>query len=225
MASPFFEHDFSLIPIHPTQTAIQTKLAINKPGDIYELEADRVTEEVMLISDPPLQHACSGGGYAKCQTERTGPEYSVSLQTKPVQASDTEQIAAPLIVDEVLRSPGQPLDRATRAFMEPRFGHDFSRVRVHSGVAAEQSARDVNARAYTVGHDIVFGAGVFTPGTHEGRRLIAHELTHVVQQSGWFNGDNERSDKDREIILEIASKALAPYQPRSEPESKPKSSN
>ena len=68
--------------------------------------------------------------------------------------------------------------------MGQRFGHDFSRVRVHSGGAAEQSARDVNANAYTVGHNIVFGAGRFAPGTHEGRRLIAHELTHVVQQSG-----------------------------------------
>ena len=68
--------------------------------------------------------------------------------------------------------------------MEQRFGHDFSRVRVHSGAAAEQSARDVNANAYTVGHDIVFGAGRFAPGTYEGRRLIAHELTHVLQQGG-----------------------------------------
>ena len=70
--------------------------------------------------------------------------------------------------------------------MEQRFGYDFSRVRVHSGAAAEQSARDVNAHAYTVGHNIVFGAGGFAPGTHEGRRLMAHELTHMIQQ-----GDSE----------------------------------
>ena len=76
--------------------------------------------------------------------------------------------------------------------MGQRFGHDFSRVRVHSGGAAEQSARDVNANAYTVGHNIVFGAGRFAPGTHEGRRLIAHELTHVVQQSG---ADGIREEK------------------------------
>jgi hypothetical protein len=88
----------------------------------------------------------------------------------------------PPIVHEVLRSPGQPLDSATRAFMEPRFGHDFSHVRVHSDAAAEQSAREVNANAYTAGHNIVFGAGRFAPGTHTGRRLIAHELAHVVQQ-------------------------------------------
>ena len=93
-------------------------------------------------------------------------------------------MTAPPIVHEVLRSPGQPLDPVTRAFMEPRFGHDFSRVRVHSGAVAEQSARDVNANAYTVGHDIVFECRLVSPGTHEGRRLIAHELTHVVQQSG-----------------------------------------
>jgi len=66
--------------------------------------------------------------------------------------------------------------------MEQRFGYDFSRVRVHSGAAAEQSAQDVNANAYTVGHDVVFGAALFAPGTHAGQRLLAHELTHVVQQ-------------------------------------------
>ena len=67
--------------------------------------------------------------------------------------------------------------------MEPRFGHDFGPVRVHSGVAAEQSAWDMNAQAYTVGQDIVFGTGRFAPGTNEGRWLLAHELAHVVQQS------------------------------------------
>jgi hypothetical protein len=85
-------------------------------------------------------------------------------------------------VHEVLRSPGQPLDANTRAFMEPRFGHDFSRVRVHSDASAAESARAVNALAYTVGQDIVFEAGRYAPGASEGRRLLAHELTHVVQQ-------------------------------------------
>ncbi len=89
----------------------------------------------------------------------------------------------PPIVHEVLRSPGQPLDAETRAFMEPRFGHDFSRVRVHMDATAAESARAVNARAYTVGRNVVFGANQYAPGTHEGRRLITHELTHVVQQS------------------------------------------
>lgn len=85
-------------------------------------------------------------------------------------------------VHDVLRSPGQPLDAATRAFMEPRFAHDFSRVRVHTDGRAAESARAARAHAYTVGQNIVFGAGNFAPATEVGRRLLAHELTHTVQQ-------------------------------------------
>jgi Domain of unknown function (DUF4157) len=84
----------------------------------------------------------------------------------------------------VVPAGGRELDAATRAFMEPRFGFDFSRVRVHDGPAGAQSARELSARAYTAGHHLVFGAGEYAPATHEGRRLIAHELAHVVQQAG-----------------------------------------
>jgi len=91
---------------------------------------------------------------------------------------------APPIVHDVLRSPGQPLDAATRASMEPRFGHDFSKVRIHADARANESARSVNALAYTVGPQIVFGAGLYQPGAASGQRLLAHELTHVVQQHG-----------------------------------------
>lgn len=142
---------------------IQTKLSVNAPGDQYEQEADRVADQVLVkpahpeVSCIPL-HIQRYSGQANGQTE-----------------------AAPASVDQTLAGSGRPLDPALRQDMEQRFGHDFSRVRVHSDVAAEQSARDVNAHAYTVGHDIVFGAR-FTPETHEGRRLLAHELTHVVQQ-------------------------------------------
>jgi Domain of unknown function (DUF4157) len=88
----------------------------------------------------------------------------------------------PTIVDDVLRSPGQPLDAGTSAFMEPRFGYDFSQVRVHTDAQAAESARAVNALAYTVGRNVVFGAGQYAPETSEGQRLMAHELSHVVQQ-------------------------------------------
>ena len=90
--------------------------------------------------------------------------------------------AVPSIVHEVVRSPGQPLDDATRSFMEPHFGHDFSRVRVHTDSKATESARAVNALAYTVGHDVVFGCGQYAPRLPAGEQLLAHELTHVVQQ-------------------------------------------
>jgi hypothetical protein len=96
----------------------------------------------------------------------------------------------PPIVHDVLRSPGRPLDAATRAFMEPRFGHDFSRVRVRIDAKAAESARVLNALAYTVGPDVVFGAGQYAPHTKAGDELLAHELTHTVQQQ--HRGGNSR---------------------------------
>jgi hypothetical protein len=90
---------------------------------------------------------------------------------------------APSIVHDVLRSSGQPLDAATRQFFEPRFSHDFSRVRIHADEKAAHSAREVSALAYTVGSNVVFAAGQYRPSSPAGRQLIAHELTHVVQQS------------------------------------------
>jgi hypothetical protein len=90
----------------------------------------------------------------------------------------------PPIVYNVLNGPGQPLAADTRAFFEPRFGHDFSRVRVHTGSSAAASADAVNARAYTVGHNVVFASGVYAPHTVTGRRFLAHELVHVIQQRG-----------------------------------------
>jgi hypothetical protein len=93
---------------------------------------------------------------------------------------------APDIVGEVLRSPGSPLDAQARAFMEPRFKQDFSRVRVHTGARADESARAVGALAYTVGPHVVFGAGRYAPETAAGRRLLAHELAHTIQQRDGF---------------------------------------
>jgi hypothetical protein len=88
----------------------------------------------------------------------------------------------PSLVHDVLRLPGRPLEAATRTFMEPRFGCDFGRVRIHADARAAESARAVNALAYTVGRDVVFGSGQYAPQTGAGRRLLAHELAHVVQQ-------------------------------------------
>src|SRR5262249_26939685 len=91
--------------------------------------------------------------------------------------------AIPDVVHDVLSSPGERLDHATRTLMEPRFGRDLSHVRVHADSNAAESARAVNALAYTVGRDVVFAAGKYSPSTSEGRGLLAHELTHVVQQA------------------------------------------
>jgi uncharacterized protein DUF4157 len=107
--------------------------------------------------------------------QRTTRRSEARVQTKPV---------APAIVHEVLHSPGKELDPTTRAFMEERLGHDFSRVRVHVDGRSIESAQAVNALAYTVGRDVVFGAGQYQPMTAAGRHILAHELAHVVQQGG-----------------------------------------
>jgi hypothetical protein len=182
-ASPRFGHDFSRVPIHPPAAgAIQTKLEINQPGDDYEQEADRVAERVMRMLEPQLQRACGGEG-PKCRTEQLGRAQE-HLQTKRVGSGDLGDTAVPPIVQEVLRSPGRPLDLATRALMEPRFGHHFAKVRVHTNDRAAESAEAMNALAYTVGNNIVFGAGQYVPTSSRGQRLLAHELAHVVQQNG-----------------------------------------
>ncbi len=148
------------------QLSLQTKLKVGEPGDAYEREADRVADQMMA------DHARPAVGGAPLRIQRFSGQ------------SNGQVGAAPASVDHALASHGSPMQPALRQDMEQRFGYDFSRVRVHTGMAAEQSARDVNAHAYTVGQNIVFGAGRFAPGTREGRQLIAHELTHVAQQSG-----------------------------------------
>jgi Domain of unknown function (DUF4157) len=182
-AIPRSGHDFGRIPVHaPAAGVIQTKLAINKPGDEYEQEADHISEQVMRMAEPQLQGAC-GGGCPKCLTEQPGQEHK-RLQTKRVGSNDLGRGVVPSIVDEVLRSPGESLDPETRANMGPRFGYDFSNVRVHTNEQAAKSARAVNALAFTVGHNIVFGAGQHAPFSSAGQKLLAHELAHVVQQGG-----------------------------------------
>ena len=111
------------------------------------------------------------------RTGTTEPAWHPML-AKPAAAQ------SPANVSRVLESPGQPLDRGTRAFMEPRFRHDFGGIRVHTGRQAEDSAQAQGAAAYTLGRHIVFGAGQYRPATEAGRRLVAHELAHALQQAG-----------------------------------------
>lgn len=176
-----------------TSAPLQSKLAVNEPGDEHEREADHVADTVMRTPGPfhreapgaqsagvpSLQRQCACGGSESmcgaCQEER-----EVKLQRAPARNSSAGD--APPIVHEVLRSPGQPLDPQTRAFMEPRFGRDFSRVQIHADERAGQSALAVNARAYTVGDHIAFAPGEYAGSSESGRRLLAHELSHVVQQ-------------------------------------------
>ena len=173
-----------------SRIALQRKLAVGAVDDPLEREADRVADKLMRTPHPAAAVTASGAPVLrrKCSCQGSGEHCAACsakqeevLQRKATNAAMPTEV--PPIIHEVLRSPGQPLDPAMRAFFEPRLGYDLSRVRVHSSSAAQQSARDVNAQAYTVGHNMVFGAGKYAPETNEGRRLLAHELAHVVQQS------------------------------------------
>jgi hypothetical protein len=171
--------------------AIQAKLTVSQVDDPYEREADRVADQVTRMPDPQasgdalsVTPVTSYRAQRKCAECREEDEEG-RLQRKESSAAEAPGTVPPM-VHEALNSPGQPLDAATRAYAEPRFGYDFSRVRIHTDAQAAESARAMNAAAYTVGSDVMFDRGQHAPETVEGRNLLAHELTHVVQQS---NGD------------------------------------
>lgn len=167
------QHSFGSVAVHRRAgIGVQPKLKVNEPGDRYEQEADRVADQVMRMPTRSLQR------------QEVSEEEDDFLQRKSTGQDRAGGRDAPGHVRETISGTGHPLDAATRAYMEPRFGRDFGDVRVHTGGSAAASAGDINARAYTVGHDVVFGAGEYAPDSSAGRRLIAHELTHVVQQRG-----------------------------------------
>jgi hypothetical protein len=132
-------------------------------------QAQKPTKASISQTSGVLQRRCD-----KCRKKK-----KTTLQRAAIHSASE---SVPPIVHEVLRLPGAPLDAATRAFMEPRFGHDFSGVRVHTDEKAANSAKAADALAYTVGQNIVFGLGHYAPDRISGKKLLAHELTHVVQQ-------------------------------------------
>ena len=151
--------------------AIQPKLAVSAPDDPYEREADRVADHVMRMSERQVQRACSACNGASVDEEQI--QRRADRDASPAKAADG--IGAPL-------GTGRALEPDVRRFFEPRYGVDFSAVRVHTDSSADAAARSVSALAFTLGRDLVFRAGQYAPHSGAGRRLLAHELTHVVQQ-------------------------------------------
>jgi Domain of unknown function (DUF4157) len=159
---------------------IQAKLKVGDVNDPLEYEADRVAEQVTRM--PAAEVALTSERSQinrKCDACEDEEE---KLQRKPARTAEVVASESPDIVHDVLQSPGHHLDKSTRDFFEPRFGHDFSHVRVHVDAEAGASARSIGALAYTKGFSIVFGPGQYSPQSEDGRRLLAHELAHVVQQ-------------------------------------------
>jgi hypothetical protein len=162
--------------------AAPDRLRIGQANDSCEREAERVASHVMAggIANRDWSFSrMSVGTPGSSGGDREAGKAKETLQRKSEGAAETG--IAPAAVHDVLGSPGQPLDAATRNFFEPRFGHDLSNVRVHTGERAAESARSVQAEAYTVGHDVVLDSG-HAPGGAGDRRLLAHELVHTVQQ-------------------------------------------
>jgi hypothetical protein len=159
--------------------APQTKLTVNRPGDRYEQEAARIVDRVMRMKD-----------LSEPSGLRSGSE---GLQRMCAECEEEEQLQISTGTEARIRSlddQGRPLPTGVRSYFEPRFGHDFSRVRVHANRGATMLAGRLNARAFTVGRHILFGNGQYAPNSRSGRHLLAHELTHVVQQTE-FAGTGE----------------------------------
>jgi hypothetical protein len=186
-------HDFGHVRVQSASPpAIQYKLTINQPGDRYEEEADRVATRVTGMAQPGMAKGLNGRDCESAPPEgaaRDQREDEDMVMAQPAAGGLTaggSAAVAPSLAGSLAgtRGGGSPLPDATRSFMEPRFGHDFGSVRVHTDDRAASMARALNAEAFTLGGDIYFGPGRYTPATSSGQWLLAHELTHVVQQNG-----------------------------------------
>jgi hypothetical protein len=178
---------------------LQAKLRIGQPGDKYEQEADRIAEQVMRMPEPALalKRRCPFAKGPSCKEKKE------ILQTKEVSGKMTQSSPAAESRINSLRGSGQPLPESVNAFFKPRFGTDFSRVRMHTDAKAVEATRAINAHAFTVGNEMMFGKGQYEPESMPGKKLIAHELTHVMQQDNGvsfkqfpnFNTNDMRKDK------------------------------
>lgn len=202
--------------------AIQPKLTIGAPNDRLEREADRVADEVLKMPAPQAGGPTVQGMCTECEEEletgriqRMCDECSEEVQRQPLEEEEEEILAkrrpgrSPLLGPELAgriqraTTGGEPLGAANRSFFDPRFGRDFSRVRVHRNAEAGELASSIGARAFTIGNSIFFGQGEYHPFTSAGRKLMAHELTHVAQQ-GW--APNSRSPV-RAVLLDDGASA------------------
>lgn len=198
----------SRVGVSPIKHRLQAKLTVNNPGDQYEQEADRVADLVMRMPEPAirLQRKCGCGGSTPGEPCEECAGDTPPLQRQVSVENSASATTAPFVVHEVLRSPGQPLDQSTRSFFERRLHRDFSSVQVHTDGRASESAQSVNALAYTVGNNIVFGTGKYAPETTQGKKLIAHELTHVLQQRGL------QTSVQRQVVDESTCTTRAPHE-------------
>lgn len=220
---------------------LQPKLIIGAPDDKYEQEADRIADQVMRISSaagtvpPPVGSNGPGSGviqrrcvscdtqYSQAEQQQRPPDVGNLCPKCRVRAKARSKSktggAGTVTADfargvQALRGGGRPLPETTRTFLESRFGHDFSQVRIHADARAASLARDINAKAFTTGHDVVFGAGAYRPHSRAGRHLLAHELTHTLQQqgAGWIQrAPGDGVGEVTKVVINLSSGVVKVY--------------
>jgi len=201
--------------------AIQAKLRVSQPGDADELEADRVADRVTASLEPPAIHRkcnCEGGEASCPACEEEEVEQAKGIHRKASSSSDGGESVSSGFLQSIC--PGHPLDSSTRGFMESRLGRDFGDVRIHTGDRAAKSAQSIQARAYTFQRDVVFDSGAYAPRSAEGKKLLAHELAHVVQQGKGSNSNRLQRAADTAQTQQTQQTQPAqqpPQQQKSEP--------
>ena len=220
---PSTSHSLSKISLFPSSPfLIQTKLSINTPNDKYEQEADRIAEQVMRMPEPKVQRKCTSCGKVKEETIQRKPLTqeispvsllpilpSLKVQRRCAECEEEKMLqrktqgqaggmASAALTQQIqnTKGGGQPMNANTRQFMESRFGVDFEGVRIHTGSRATRMNEEVDARAFTVGRDVYFNQGEFIPNSLKGKWLLAHELTHTLQQhQSLVSNSIQREDK------------------------------
>ncbi|HEY9670424.1 MAG TPA: DUF4157 domain-containing protein [Waterburya sp.] len=178
-----FHHDFSRVPVHSTTPIIQPRLRIGAVGDRYEQEAERVAPQVVAQMNKPGEATLQREEMPETDDDEEKPMRKPLVQRQ----SDGGEIAATSELETSLqqaRGSGQPLLENVRRPMERAFACDFSQVKVHTDARSDRLNRSIQAEAFTTGQDVFFRQGVYEPRSRRGQELIAHELTHVVQQNG-----------------------------------------
>jgi hypothetical protein len=174
--------------------AVQKKLSVGASNDTHEIEADNVANKVMRMAEPGKQQFSAAGNSiqkcAACEKEEKLQKKPISESISPLiqrSAKDEGESAAPGHIENQINSSrggGNVMENGPRNFMENRFGADFSNIKIHTGPQAVQMSRELNAQAFTVGNDIYFNEGKYSPNSANGQHLLAHELTHTIQQGG-----------------------------------------
>ncbi len=172
--------------VTPGPRRVQAKLKLGAPNDAFEQEAERVADRVMRMPDALVQRKCATCAAAEA-AGRPAPCSACTqddIRRKPDGSGAPSLPVATARRIQGLRGGGVPLPTRERAYFEPRFGRSFEAVRVHTDSTAAETAGAIQAKAFTHGTDVAFGRDQYMPGTTDGRRLLAHELVHVVQQGG-----------------------------------------